>query len=60
MTAEEVKETRIALQLTQQQFAQVVGAAGKSTVANWENGISSPDRYFLAKLKKLQKKMNKH
>jgi transcriptional regulator with XRE-family HTH domain len=37
-----LRETRISKGLTQQALAKLVGAKGKSTVANWESGLSFP------------------
>ena len=37
-----LKAARISKKLTQQALAETVGAKGKSTVANWESGLSFP------------------
>lgn len=37
-----LKETRISKDLTQSELAELIGAKGKQSVSNWENGHSRP------------------
>jgi len=59
MDKEEIKALRKKLNLTQEQFASIIGASHKMTISGWESGKRSPDRFFQDKLKKLEKKVNK-
>ena len=42
MKNERLKTAREAKNLNQEQLAKLVGAQGKSSVSNWENGYSTP------------------
>lgn len=42
MKNERLKKAREAKSLNQSQLAKLVGAQGKSSVSNWENGYSKP------------------
>lgn len=42
MKNERLKKAREAKKLSQEQLAKLVGAQGKSSVSNWENGYSTP------------------
>jgi len=53
--SEMIKKRRIALGLTQEQFAAKVGVTF-STVNRWENNKSKPSPLALQRIKKLQKK----
>ena len=52
--SEMIKKRRIALGLTQEQFAAKVGVTF-STVNRWENNKSKPSPLALQRIKKLQK-----
>lgn len=56
MTKEEIKEIRLAMGLTQEEFARKLGTV-VATVSRWERGISSPLHIFKNKLKYLKKNM---
>jgi DNA-binding transcriptional regulator YiaG len=51
MTPEKIKETRVALQRSQDAFARVVGVTAR-TVARWEKGLAVPHPATLEKLEK--------
>ena len=54
MTAQEIKELRIRLGLTQEQFAQKVGVSF-ATLNKWERGKTKPSPLALKVLVKLAK-----
>lgn len=55
MTPERIRDIRIQLQLTQEDFAHMIGVTF-STVNRWENGKSQPNRIALRLLAGLEKK----
>ena len=55
MTKDEIKDLRLKLLLTQEQFAVALGAR-TSTVSSWEQGRGKPNRYFSEKLEELKNK----
>lgn len=56
MTAKEIKELRLALNLSQQRFATKLGV-GITTVVRWEKGRYSPSPLALARLEALQRRV---
>lgn len=54
MTSEEIKQLRLSLNLTQEDFAAKLGVT-LSTVSRWESGLSVPSPLADEKLVKLQK-----
>ena len=52
-TAERVKRLRQRMQLTQEEFAQIVGAV-VSTVNRWENGRKTPSRLACVSMARLE------
>jgi DNA-binding transcriptional regulator YiaG len=54
MTAEEIKELRAKLGLTQEAMARAVGVS-YPTILRWESGRFKPCRMALEKLEKLRK-----
>lgn len=52
MKPQEIKRIRLKLKLTQEEFAQKVGATRK-TIFRWEKGESVPHRMFVGKIKEL-------
>ncbi len=56
MEKEEIKQLRLSLSMTQEDFAYKVGVSLR-TIGRWENGSSVPSNLAVAKLKKLSKKI---
>ncbi len=48
-----IRELRHSLQLTQQQFAEALGASGQDLVSQWETGDSRPQRTWVEKIGRL-------
>lgn len=57
MSPLEIKELRLKLKKTQEEFARVLGVAFP-TVNRWENGVTKPSRLALDKLKATAKELN--
>jgi putative transcriptional regulator len=55
MAPQQIRELRRRLQLTQEDFAHMIGVTF-STVNRWENGKSQPNRIALRLLANLEKK----
>jgi len=55
MTPEEIQEIRKMLCVSQEKFAQLLGAT-VVTVNRWENGKNSPSRLYIKELKELRDK----
>lgn len=51
-----LKEAREEKELNQEQLAKLVGAMGKSSVSNWENGYSTPTLETAIKLSRVLNK----
>ena len=58
-TSKMVKEVRVALGLTQEQFAAKIGVT-VTTVNRWENDRGKPYPLAMRQLAKLQKKVNRN
>jgi DNA-binding transcriptional regulator YiaG len=58
MSPQEIKKLRQALQLTQQQLADKIGAQ-QHTVARWETGVNEPKGAYAMLLNQLSKKMKR-
>jgi DNA-binding transcriptional regulator YiaG len=56
MDAERIRAIRQRLQMTQEDFAHMIGVTF-STVNRWENGKSAPNRIALRLLRGLEKKV---
>lgn len=56
MDAERIRQIRVRMQLTQEDFAHLIGVTF-STVNRWENGKSSPNRIAARLLLGLEKKL---
>ena len=55
MTNEAIRELRLALDMTQEQFAQAIGVSWCS-ISRWENGHAKPSRLAINKMKILREK----
>jgi DNA-binding transcriptional regulator YiaG len=55
MEANEIKNVRLKMKMSQQVFATKLGV-GITTVSRWENGVSNPSHLALEKLEELNKK----
>jgi len=58
MTPEELKKIRLALALSQEAFAHLIGVSFQ-TINRWENGAFKPSRLAIEKIKSLTNKMEK-
>lgn len=58
MTPKEIRELREALQLTQQQLADKIGAR-QHTVARWETGMNEPKGAYAKLLRELSEKVKR-
>jgi DNA-binding transcriptional regulator YiaG len=58
MTSAEIRKLRETLGLTQEEFAEKIGA-GRVTIARWESGQSKPTGLYLRALEKLQATVKK-
>ena len=58
MTPEQIRELRKALQLTQQQLAEKIGAQ-QHTVARWEAGLHEPKGAYAKALRELSEKVKR-
>jgi len=54
-----IRELRIALNLTQEQFAAKIGVT-YSTINRWENSKGMPSPLAIIRIEKLQQKINRH
>ncbi len=57
-TAKTVTELRVALGLTQEQFAARLGVT-LSTVNRWENGVGKPSPLAMARINELQNELER-
>lgn len=53
MTADEIREIRMKLGVTQEKFAQLLGTTA-TTVNRWENGKVNPSRLYIKEIKELK------
>jgi DNA-binding transcriptional regulator YiaG len=58
MTPQEIRKLRKALQLTQQQLADKIGAR-QHTVARWETGMNEPKGAYAKLLRELSEKVKR-
>jgi DNA-binding transcriptional regulator YiaG len=53
MTAKQIKELRLKLDMTQENFAAIIPAT-TTTVSRWERSISKPTEIYLRRLEELE------